>query len=125
MSVTPAFRARLQATLACAGTTLLWWRHGNVTTSVLLFFATGFALLAWISPPRYAPVQRAFDFLTHGLLTAFSWLLLGLVYFGVFTPLRGGRALLRRQPFPVRADPAAATYLQTLPTTPRRFDRQF
>ena len=125
MSVTPASRARLQATLACAGTTLLWWRHENLTTSVLLALAAGFALLAWIAPERYAPVQRAFDFITHGLLTAFSWLLLGLVYFGVFTPLRVGRTLLRRQPFPVRADPTAATYLQTLPSTPRRFDRQF
>lgn len=119
-------RARLQATAACAGSLVLWWRIGGAGPLGLVGFAATLALLAWISPSRYAPVQRVLDRLVQSVMTLLTWAVLGLVYFGLFTPLRFWRALFRRDPLRLRRAPDAATYLQPLrPATPARFDRQF
>ena len=89
--------------------------------------ATGsLALMAWVSPPHYAPIQRTLDRLLHALLAGLTWLILALIYLAVFTPMRGWRALTRRDPLQLRTNPAATTYLRPLPpATPDRFDRQF
>lgn len=126
MPLAPVTRARLQATLACIGTFVLWaWRGGQVPAA-LAGIASALALLAWISPARYAPVQHALDRGVHLLLTALTWLLLGLVFLLVFTPLRAVRALTGSDPLQRRFDRAATTYLRP-PSAGglSRFDRQF
>jgi hypothetical protein len=125
MPLAPVTRARLQASLAVAGTVAIWaWRRGPVPAA-LAGVAAALALIAWVSPAHYAPIQRALDRGVHLLLTGLTWLLLGLVYFLVFTPLRFLRDLRGRDPLARRADPAAATYLRPLPPGAGRFDRQF
>ena len=121
----PFTRARLQATAACAGTLVLWTWRGGLLPATLAGIAAILALVAWVAPDRYAPVQRALDRLIHLLLTAITWTLLALVYFLVFTPLRAVRALSRRDPLARAPDPTATSYLQPLAPGPRRFDRQF
>jgi hypothetical protein len=126
MPLAPIPRARLQATLACAGTLALWaWRGGQVAAAIA-GFAAALALLAWTSPARYAPVQRALDRGVHLLLAGLTWLLLGLVWLLVFTPLRAARALAGGDPLRRSFDRAASTYLQPpAPGSTGRFDRQF
>ena len=125
MPLAPFTRARLQASAACAGTLALWWWRGGVVSASLAGVAATLAVVAWVAPARYAPVQRALDRLVHGLLTAITWVLLGLVYFLVFTPLRFARSLAGRDSLARAPDPAATSYLQPPPAGPRRFDRQF
>ncbi len=126
MHLAPSQRARLQATLAGTATLFLWWRIGGAAAAALASLAGGLALLAWLSPRHYAPVQRALDRMLHGMLAALTWLLLALIYLGVFVPLRLWRALTGQDPLHRRPDPAAATYLRPLPPpAPGRFDRQF
>jgi len=126
MALAPPARARFQATAACAGTLILWWRIGGFVPAVVAGLAGSLALLAWLSPPHYAPVQRVLDRVLHLLLAGLTWLLLAVIYLGVFTPLRLWRALTGQDPLQRRPDPTAATYLRPVPpATPGRFDRQF
>lgn len=126
MPFAPVSRARLQATLACAGTLALWAWRGGLLPAALAGLAAALALLAWTSPARYAPVQRALDRGVHLLLIALTWLLLGLVYLLVFTPLRAVRALTGSDPLQRRFDRSATTYLRPPGTgSSGRFDRQF
>ena len=125
MALAPVPRARLHATLACAGTLVLGWRFGGPLTTALATLAALLAVLAWASPRHYAPVQRTLDRATHALLVVITWTALGLIYFGVFTPLRLWRALTRHDPLTLRRPPRVATYLRAIPPTPLRFDRQF
>ena len=126
MALAPHQRARLQATAAGAGTLLVWWRLGGIIPAAIAGLAGSLALLAWVSPSHYAPVQRALDRVLHALLAGLTWVLLAVIYLGVFAPLRAWRALTGRDPLQRRADPAAASYLRPLPPpAPGRFDRQF
>jgi hypothetical protein len=118
-------RPRLQATIAHAVTTSLWLWRGGPLPAALAIIAAALALLAWLSPRAYAPFARAFEKLGHGFLAVFTWFALGLIYFGVFTPLRLLRSLRRHDPLQRRFDPTAKTYLRPLPQTPPNFDRQF
>jgi hypothetical protein len=122
----PPSRARWQTTAAFAGAALLGWRHPGAVTFGLAAVALALAALAWIAPDRYRPVQRLLDRATDALLAALTWVLLGLVYLGVFTPLRPIRRLLRRDPLGGRRAPAGESYLTPLPPgATGRFDRQF
>ena len=126
MAIAPVPRARLQATLAWLGTLLLWWRIGGILPAMAAGATGSLALLAWVSPGHFAPVQRASDRALRYLLAGLTWLLLALIYLGVFTPLRGWRALTRRDGLQRQRDAAATTYLRPLPpAAPDRFDRQF
>jgi hypothetical protein len=125
MPLSPVSRARLQATLACAGTLALWAWRGGLLPAALAGLAAALALLAWTSPVRYAPVQRALDRGVHLLLTALTWLLLGLVFLLVFAPLRALRAVTGKDALQRRFDRSADTYLRPFPGGPGRFDRQF
>jgi len=59
-------------------------------------------------------------------VAGFSWLLLGLMYFCVFTPMRLVGALCGRDPLCLKPDRAVATYLRKLPpASAGRFGRQF
>ena len=112
--------------MAWIGTLVLWWRNGGILPAMAAGAAGSLALLAWVSPPHFAPVQRSFDRILHMLLAGLTWLLLAAIYFIVFTPLRGWRQLSRRDPLQLGRDPAAATFLRPLPPAePGRFDRQF
>lgn len=127
MPLAHANRARWQASLAVAGLAVLCWRIPGVVTTGLLVLGATLALVAWISPQAYAPVQRGFDALLRGLLVALTWTSLALVYFGLFTPLRVWRLLMHNDPLGLRPQQGSApiTYLQPLPPAPARFDRQF
>jgi len=126
MALSPTARARLQATLAWTGTLVLWWRMGGIGPAMAAGATGSLALMAWVSPPHFAPIQRVLDRVLHALLGGLTWLLLAIIYFGLFTPLRGWRALTRRDALQPRADPAATTYLRPLPpASSERFDRQF
>ena len=126
MPLTSHQRARLQASAACAGTLFIWWRLRGLTPAVIAGLGASLALLAWVSPPHYAPVQRFLDRMLHLVLTGLTWFLLALIYLGVFTPVRLWRMLPGHDPLQRRADPAATTYLRPLPpAAANRFDRQF
>lgn len=125
MPLAPFTRARLQASAACVGTLAIWWWRGGTVPATLAGVAAALAVVAWVAPARYAPVQRALDRVIHLLLAAITWTLLGLVYFLVFTPLRAARALGRRDPLARQPEAAAPSYLRPLPPGPARFDRQF
>jgi len=118
-------RPRLQSTLALAVTTALWLWHRTPLPAAFALIAAALALLAWLAPTAYAPFSRAFEKLGHAILIAFTWLALGAVYFGVFTPLRLWRTLRRHDPLARDYDPATTTYLRPLPQTPPNFTRQF
>ena len=118
-------RARLQATLACLGTLAVWRWRGGPGPAGLAGLAAALALVAWVSPPHYAPVQRGLDRGVHLLLTALPWLILGVVWLLVFTPLRAVRALTGNDPLRRTFDRTADTYLQPPPGGAGRFDRQF
>jgi hypothetical protein len=119
-------RPRLQATLACVVTLVLWRWRGGVPAAAIAGLAAALALVAWTSPARYAPIQRALDRGVHLLLAGLTWLVLGVVYLLVFTPLRAIRALTGSDPLRRSFDRAAASYLQPPAAgSSRRFDRQF
>jgi hypothetical protein len=126
MASAPVTRSRLQATFACAGAfSFFCWRGGPVLATAAGITAS-LALLAWFSPSGYAPVQRTLDRIVHAALTALTWILLGVVYLLLFTPIRLCRAMTGNDPLQRRADSTANTYLRPLPpAVPGRFDRQF
>lgn len=128
MALAPTSRARLQASLACLGGGVLAWRtHSPFAFAFAALLVVG-ALLAWVAPARYAPVQRVLDRIVHGFLALLTWLLLGLVYFGLFTPLRLLRALRPGNFLEPTPAPTAhvESYLHPLPPAdPARFGRQF
>jgi len=126
MAHSPVNRARLQASLACAGGLLFGWKIGGFLGASVAGIAVVLVLLAWFAPLHFLPVQRVFDCVTQALVTGISWLLLGLLYFGLFTPMRCWRVLFRRDPLAMNANPTATTYLQPLPpAVPDGFKRQF
>ncbi len=117
---------RLQATVASAGGLVLWWRFGGVFPASIAGLLASLALLAWVAPGRYVPVQRGFDFITGLVVSGFSWLMLALVYFCVFTPLRLVGTLVGRDPLGLKPSGDTRTYLRPVPpATPGRFNRQF
>ena len=119
-------RARLQAMAALLGGLVLWWRLRSPWSLALAGVMAGLALLAWIAPERHKPVQRVFDGITRGVVAAFTWLILGAVYFGLFTPMRLFGALSGRDPLRMKRDRMKTTYFCELPpASARRFDRQF
>jgi len=119
-------RPRIQAILASLGTLAVWFWRGGTVPAVLAGLAAALALVAWVSPPHYAPVQRVLDRGVHLFLAALTWLVLGVVWLLVFTPLRAVRALTGSDPLRQKADRTADTYLQTPAAGGAgRFDRQF
>jgi len=85
-------------------------------------FATG-----TIWPGLFGWVYRAMVVVTFPVGWVVGYVLLGVVYYGLITPLAFGFRLLGRDPLRRRFDPAAATYWQARPpvTDYRRYLRQF
>lgn len=126
MALAPATRARLQASVACAASLVLYWRRGGAVSLTLAAVLTALAAVAWLSPAHYRPVQRLLDRIVDGLLAGLTWVVLGAVYFGLFVPLRLGRALLGRDPLGLRRDPSTTTFLRPIaPRASTHFERQF
>ncbi len=119
-------RMRLQAMAACVGGLVLWWRFGGAAFAVLEGLLLIAALLAWVLPERYRPLQRVLDLFANGLVVGVSWLLLGLVYFGIFTPLKWLCVLAGRDPLRVRRRPVEGSYLLPLSSSPSEsYKRQY
>ena len=126
MPLAPISRARLQATLACAGACAFFAWRGGPGPAIAAGVTGALALLAWFVPRGYAPVQRGLDRVLHFVLAAFTWVLLGLFYLLVFVPLRLWRGVTGHDPLHRRPDAKATTYLQPVPpAAANRFDRQF
>ncbi len=119
-------RMRLQSMAACVGGLVLWWRFGGAAFAVLEGLLLIAALLAWVLPERYRPLQRVLDLFANGLVVGVSWLLLGLVYFGIFTPLKWLCVLAGRDPLRARRRPVEGSYLVPLASSPsERYKRQY
>src|SRR5687767_10951590 len=113
MALAPTPRARLQATLAFLGCLIFAWRSNHVAMVVVAGVTAVLAATAWLAPPRYAPIQRVLDRAVHALLAGFTWFALALVYFGLFTPLRLWRTILRDDPLGLRRPKRpVSTYLR-------------
>lgn len=126
MISTSPFRMRLQATVALAVSLALWWRFGGVGTAAFAGLLAALALIAWVSPPRYVPIQRVLDFVARAITAGFSWFVLGLVYFGLFMPLRFLGGVLGRDPLKLKRHASRESYLEPLPpVSADRFKRQF
>jgi len=84
------------------------------------------ACWAWVAPRWYEPVQRGLDHLSRAITKAVSWLLLGVVYFGVFAPVRVFIMVLRRDPLQMQFSKDVTSYLRPLPPAAQgHFERQF
>ena len=117
-------RSRLQTLAGFFIALTIWWLTRHAVALVAVVIAGTFTALAWLAPALFAPIQRALDAVVRGIVAAVSWILLALVYFGVFCPIRLWRAVTGADPLRKRRDPSAASYLTPAPT-PSRFDRQF
>lgn len=127
MALTTAspLRMRLQATAAMAVGLALWLRFGGVWPASFAGVLAALALLAWTSPSRYSPVQHGLDVFARWIATGFSWLLLGVIYFGLFAPVHWFSALLGRNPLKLKAT-TDGSYLEPVrPPLADRFTRQF
>ena len=120
-------RGRLQATIAGGLTATGWLIRGGRVMAVAAVTTGILALLAWFLPQAFAPIQRSLDGVARGVTKAASWIVLGMVYFLFFTPLRVILGLLGKDALRLRrSQPLPATFLQTLPAAaPGRFDRLF
>jgi hypothetical protein len=121
-------RACLQATAAWTGALIIWGRTNNGLAVAAVCLTTALVLMAWLTPVYYAPVQRTLDRILHAAMTAFTWLLLALIYFGIFMPFRWWQSIRGNDPLELRGERGSgrATFLHPLPTShPVRFDRQF
>lgn len=125
MPLSRANRSRLQAALGCVVAGLLWWRTQAPAFAVVWILAIGLLALACFDPRRYEPVQRLFNAFSRMITAAVTWMVLGLVYFMVFTPLRLWNRLIGRDPLGSRRSPKAS-FLQDFPAkTLGRFEKQY
>ncbi|MFT3869504.1 MAG: hypothetical protein QM715_13705 [Nibricoccus sp.] len=126
MTTASPLRMRLQATAALIVGLVIWLRLRGLWPAAFSGILAALALLAWTSPARYRPVQHGLDILARWIATGFSWLLLGLIYFGLFAPVRWLGALSGRDPLKLKARADGASYLEPIQAPAEdRFTRQF
>lgn len=114
---------------ALAGLVALWaWRHCAAWWRASAAIAAAFAACAALAPALLAPLNRLWMALGHLLGRIVSPLVMGLIFFGVVTPI----ALIARMrgvdPMRRRFDPAAKSYwIERDPPgpDPATMDRQF
>lgn len=102
----------------------VWWReHPRLTTA---FGSLGGILLALgiAMPAQLGPLQRAWMGLAHLISKVTTPIFMGIVYFGVITPISLLMAVLGKRPLRVKQ---AASYWQVRPDHQQRSDltRQF
>jgi len=125
MALSAANRSRLHATLACVIAGGLWWRTRAVAFATIGTIALVLFALAWINPRLYEPVQRLFTAFGRVLTAVFTWVVLGLVYFFVFTPLRVWNRIFGRDPLGLRAASNTGFLHEFRPKTLGQFERQY
>jgi hypothetical protein len=90
--------------LAFAALSLFAWWRGATTVRALLLLVAGLLVVAGIVVPRHlGPVQRAWMGMARGISRVTTPVVLGVMYFGVMTPMgvirrTFGRSPLRRTP---------------------------
>ncbi|HLP02346.1 MAG TPA: hypothetical protein VK163_09995 [Opitutaceae bacterium] len=112
---------------AVAVTTCGWLRWRTAWSLVLLLVAVVLLALALFAPRLYAPIERRLTRFGQLVAIAFTWVVLGLLFFLLFTPVRLLLALFRRDPVQRRPDPRRTSYWEPLPPRPGpgHFRRQF
>jgi hypothetical protein len=106
----PRARTILTATAAAIGGTVAWWHWRSPWAAALACLTGALLVVALVAPRAYAPVYRGLDRIVRGLLQAFTWVVLGLVFALVFVPGRIVLTLRRHDPLHRRPDPACASY---------------
>lgn len=103
---------------------ILWWRD-RAAAPYLSGVGALLAVAGLLIPARLGPVQHAWTSLGHGIGKITSPLVMGLIYFGLLTPIGLLRRLLGRDELARRAD--ASSYWVDRPEGARRSDmeRQF
>ena len=101
-----------------------WHTAGMALAVWVLFFLT----LAMLAPLRLAPVYRAW--MKFGLVVGnFNFkLIVGLMYFVIFTPMRVLASFFRADPLTRKIEPEKETYWRDCEPRgqdPKRFERQF
>lgn len=89
------------AFLALAG--VAWWRGRPTTTGVLGTLGAALFLLGIVAPGALVPVRRAWMALAMAMSKVTTPIFLGIVYFGLFTPIGLLRRLVGRGPLHVPA----------------------
>jgi hypothetical protein len=126
MPLSDTHRARLQSSVAAVISVSLWGFTRAPIAAAFAFVLVALSAIAWCSPRTYAPVQRALERAARALAAGFTWTILAIVYFGIFTPFRLWRQIIGKDPLAQRGRPVNDSYLQPVASsgTPR-FDRQF
>ncbi len=112
------------ASAAAIGALLFFKSHAHGAAGVVWGLGVLVALLGLVRPALVKPIYLGMTFLTRSIALAITYVLLGLLYYLIVTPVgfvmtRAGRDTLRR-----KADPGATTYWT--PCDPgARLDRYF
>ena len=125
MPLSRANRSRLQATLGCVVAGVIWWRTRAPVFAAVWVLAIGLLALACFDPRRYEPVQRLFTTFGRIVTAAVTWIILGFVYFLIFTPLRHWSRIIGRDPLGSRPS-SKGSFLHEFPAKALgRFERQY
>lgn len=100
----------MTAASAALGAALAWWHWGGLPLALLATAAGLLLLIAVVAPRIYQPVFKVLDRAVQGVLAAFTWFLLGLVYFGLFTPLGSLLRLFGRNPLGSSSERDSTTF---------------
>lgn len=122
----PLLRRLAGPLVGCAVSGLIWHLHGGTVPRAIFAATLLLAALALAAPRLYAPVQRLLEGFGRGVARAVTWVVLGLLFAGVFVPGRLLLRLRRKDPLQLRRS-AVDSYWQSPRTTPgaESFDRQF
>jgi hypothetical protein len=89
---------------------ILWWRGHGAAVPWLLGAAPVLVLLALVAPFALRPIHFVWMPVARGIARVFTWLLLTLAYYLVFTPFGIVMRMLGKDPLQRRFEPEAATY---------------
>lgn len=93
--------------------------HGRTLLSeVLTAMAIVMPLLAWLAPSAVRWTFLALSYATYPIGFVVSYVVLGVVFYGVFTPIGVVMRLCGRDPLARRFDRAATSYWQPRPEPP-------
>ena len=106
-------------------TAIFWWRHRETAMLVAGSLGTLFVLGGLLVPRQLGPVERAWMGLAHALNKVTSPVFLGVVFFGVFSPI--GWIMRKAGKDPIRAPAKGQTAWATREAGSRQsaLDHQF
>jgi hypothetical protein len=105
---------------------LLWWRDAGTAAAVVAGIGATLGVAGVVVPGSLTPVYRGWMGLAHLISRVTTPIFLGVVYFGVITPIGLLMRLFGRNP--MRRTVAADSYFVTRPAGPARrgdLGRQF